>query len=160
MGLFGKKEEQEPEDEKGYYKRGKAFAKNGEYDKAIEDYKKAIIFEDKRFATTADWLMGIAYQGKGDFSMSAKNYSEAVKNYELALAQFDKVIHHYEHGDTDSDTQGNANDSVKRKGAVKEKLKKAKNLLTVAGQTPPKKEEPPKPPEPAAAKSDTGGVEE
>jgi Flp pilus assembly protein TadD len=55
-----------------YFEQGIANAKKGEYDRAIENYNKAI--ELKPDDAEAYYNRGIAYKNKGEYDRTIENY--------------------------------------------------------------------------------------
>ena len=60
-----------------YYQRGLVHAQNGELDKAIEDYTKAIAL--KPDYADAYYNRGIAYRLKGDYERAIEDYTKAIE---------------------------------------------------------------------------------
>jgi len=93
-----------------YYNSGNAYYKRGDYDRAIEDYSKAIELDPKYAA--AYNARGLAYVNKGDYDRAIEDYNKAVElepkyanayynrgwayynkgNYYRAIADYTKAI--------------------------------------------------------------------
>ena len=89
-----------------YFMLGYNYSDNGEYDKAIESYKKAIEINPKK--DDAYYNMGISYDDNGEYDKAIESYKKAIEinpkkdktYYNMGIAysenkQYDKAIESY-----------------------------------------------------------------
>jgi tetratricopeptide (TPR) repeat protein len=65
------------EDAEAYYNRGKAYKKNGQYDKAISDFTKAIEINPRHAG--AYYTRGVVYYYKKDYEKALDDFIRAQK---------------------------------------------------------------------------------
>src|ERR1051326_1637442 len=71
---------------RAFFNRGRAFADQGQFDRAIQDFNEAIRI-DPNYADAFN-NRGIAYSGKGDFGHAIENFDRAIQidpNYAIAI---------------------------------------------------------------------------
>jgi tetratricopeptide (TPR) repeat protein len=80
--------------------RGVAHRLKGEYDRALEDFREAILL-DPNFAN-AYHNRGVIYGLKGDYDRAIRDYAEAISlNKRFSAAFYSRAIAHLEKGDLD-----------------------------------------------------------
>jgi tetratricopeptide (TPR) repeat protein len=87
-------------DAESYNNRGAAYAKEGEYDKAISDFNKAIEL-NPRYADAYN-NRGAAYAKKGEYEKAISDYSKAIElNPRYADAYYNRGLAYYGKGEYD-----------------------------------------------------------
>jgi tetratricopeptide (TPR) repeat protein len=66
-----------PNDAHAYYNRGNAYSSKADYDRAIDDYNRAIELNPKN--AHAYYNRGVAYQSKGDYDRALADYNKAIE---------------------------------------------------------------------------------
>ena len=89
-----------PKDANAYYKRGTAYYKLKEYDKAIADYNRAIELDPKNAETS--YIPGIAYCIKNDPDRAIQKFTKEIElNPKNIWAYFNRAIAYYLKNDVD-----------------------------------------------------------
>ena len=83
-----------------YYKRGNAYSHKGEYDRAIEDFGKAIALNPKYAKAYIN--RGNAYYHKGEYDRATKDYDKAIAlDPKYALAYYNRGTAYSHKGEYD-----------------------------------------------------------
>lgn len=93
IALFTKSIEDNPKFYVAYHNRAIAYSKMGEYDKSIEDLKKAV--ELNPDYPDAYGLLGVVYEIKKDYPAALKAYQEAMNREKRPAAK--KALQKYVH---------------------------------------------------------------